>query len=83
MSYLVEKLRNHSMEGSLMAEAADRIEKAETERNASDLALQAISLALGGPDEWSDQETMISDVKRRVVDLVAGYGMGSASHEVP
>lgn len=32
---------------------------------AADAALQAISLTLGGSDEWSDQDTMISDLKRQ------------------
>lgn len=47
----------------------DRIKEIELSRDAADHALQSISLMLGGPDEWPDQETMIVDVKRRVEEM--------------
>ena len=44
---------------------------AEVRAAAADNALQAISIALGGTDEWTDQETMIAYVKVRAVALAA------------
>lgn len=59
--------------------ASDRIRELEKERRdwefiankqqdraeAAEQALLKISLALGGTDEWTDQETMIADVVSR------------------
>lgn len=46
------------------AAAAFTVERAAREK--ADLALQAISLTLGGTDEWTEQGQMILDVQRQV-----------------
>lgn len=50
-----------------LIEIADRLEAGER----ADLALQETSLALGGTDEWSDQEVMIADVRRQAEEVAA------------
>lgn len=52
--YRSDKEREHKFRDELV----ERIQK-------RDLALVRISLALGGSDEWTDEETMLSDVVRR------------------
>lgn len=44
----------------------------------ADLALQSVSLSLGGTDEWSDQETMIADVKRLAEESASWSSPGAA-----
>lgn len=49
----------------LGATTAAELVKVEVQRDAADLAIQRIGMALGSADEWSDQANMIGDVTSR------------------
>lgn len=53
-----------------IAELEAQLAEALEHGQAADMAIQAISLALGGPDEWTDFQTMCTSTKTLAEEMV-------------
>lgn len=72
-SFSEAQLKERRLCEERIQEMQRQIDQITAQRDAADLALQEISLTLGGTDEWSDQHNMISDVTRRVREWKAEF----------
>jgi hypothetical protein len=69
--WLVQNNELRRAAATALQQAISERERAELDRQASDLAIQYVSVTLGGTDEWSDQANMVYSIRQLADETAA------------